>query len=996
MMNPNEAKHALDRAVFCLNNGLPGDTVAYAEHAIALAPDNGFAHMVLGVALTQVDQGDAALPVLERAARLSPGDAQVRYNLAVTLQKAGHTLRAMAEYRQCLAVDPDFRDALWNYGELLRLREHFELALTCFDRLFAIEGKRRPKAAHRMAVCSGASGQSERADALFLEQIGTDDDSVTHWEYAHFLLQQQRFDEAWPHYARRFDAGEKIMVQGMRLPCPAWQGQFQAGATLIITGEQGIGDEILFAAFVPELLAQAKRAGMRVVLVCRPHLLRLFRASFPGAAIEPPASLGEGGSVAALVHDAAASNAGGMARPVWQAHMGDLPQWIAKPEPRAYLTPDAADVHAARELIGSRGDMQARPDAKRPLRIGLVWSANPVLTQSNRIARNVPSHYINGWLANLEGVQFYSLMPAAHVERVAEVPDIALVDLADFVTDFSRTAAAMQCMDAVVSVCTSSANLAGALALDLHVLLQARADWRWAGNGTAWYPRAQIYQQARHGDWSPCLAQLALKLRQNVTPVDHRDDHRAPATTPVQTQAQTNDAQTWFERGVAQHAQGAHEQAAASLRRSLELRPDVVPVLNALGLALSALAQADEARACYRRAIELDPAAPNLHYNLALLLCSDAPTLAEASFREAVRLNPGLSFAWNGLGLLLHDMRRFDEAEDCYRRALASGPDNQTARVNYSLTLLMQGRYEEAWPLYEARHDDFKPGAHRSAITRPQFDFPRWCGEPLNGRSLLVWPEQGFGDIIQFIRFVPELRRAGAGRITVACWPELKALLKASIDGVDWLTLNDATPIPRHDAWCFLTSLPSLLNVTLAELPGPFPYLRAPRERSRWARARLPDAPLRVGLVWGGGRRGAFAENGRSVPLSTCQPFLDMDGVTFVSLQMGDARAELSGLSDALRPIDVMEHTRDMADTAALIDGLDLVITVDTSVAHLAGALGCPVWILLRHAACWRWLDQRDDSPWYPGARLFRQPARRDWESVAVQVRTALLEWTTE
>jgi tetratricopeptide (TPR) repeat protein len=969
----------LQHALSCLNHGALADCIAYAERASALMPGNGFAHMVLGVALASSGKRDAALPVLEHATRLSPGDAQVHYNFAVTLQEAGHTLRAMTEYRHCLECDPDFRDALWNYGELLRLREYFALALSHFDRLVEIEGVKRPMAAHRMAVCCAYLGLDDRADTLFREQIGQNDDPSTHWEYALFLLKQLRFDEAWPHYSRRFDAGEQIMVQGARLPWPRWSGQFQPDAVLIVTGEQGVGDEILFAAFVPALIALARPIGMRVVLACRPELVRLLQASFPDARVESSASV-ESGIDANIVANAKA---------IWHAHIGDLPLWIAKPAPGTYLKPDASDVAAARELIGLRDDAGHRSEEGRPMRVGLVWSANPASPQLNRLSRNVPSTLVNSWFASIEGVQFYSLMPAAHAERLAEVPDLPLVDLSRFVTDFSRTAAAMQCMDVVVSVCTSGANLAGALGLDLHVLLQHHADWRWADDGTAWYPHVKRYRQPRPGDWSPCLAQLAHELQPDGNATPFRDG--PPARRAVS--AQTDDARDWFERGIAQSAQGAYEEAAASFQHSLAIQP-AAHVLNELGLVFATLDRASEAITHYRKAIELDPAAPNPHYNLALLLRNDSPAQAEAGFRQALRLNPGFSFAWNGLGLLLHDLRRFDEAEDCYRHALASGPDNLSARVNYGLTLLMLGRYRQAWPLYEVRHEDRGlAGDDATAVSRPPLDFPRWRGEPLDGRALLIWPEQGLGDIIQFIRFVPMLLRLGTGRITVACWPALEALLKTSIDGVDWLVLTPGTPIPRHDAWCFLTSLPLFLNTTLDMLPGPFPYLRAPAERIE--RERLPNAPRRVGLVWGSGRNGAFAENGRSVPLSACRAFLDVDGVTFVSLQMGDAHEELSGLPARLRPVDVMENVRDMADTAALMAGLDLVITVDTSVAHLAGALGHPVWMLLRHAACWRWLDQRDDSPWYPNARLFRQPAPGDWGSVVEQVRAALSIWAS-
>jgi tetratricopeptide (TPR) repeat protein len=364
--HPNEADQALQHALACLNRGALADCIAYTERAIALVAGNGFAHMVLGVALAQAGKRDAALPVLEHATRLSPGDAQVHYNFAVTLQEAGHTLRAMTEYRHCLKGDPDFRDALWNYGELLRLREHFALALSYFDRLVGIENMRRPKAAHRMAVCCSYLGLGDRADTLFREQIGQDDDPITHWEYALFLLKEQRFDEAWPHYERRFEAGEQITLQGARLPYPRWPGKFQPDAVLIVTGEQGVGDEILFAAFVPALLALAMPIGMRVVLVCRPELARLLRASFPDAQVESPASMESSVDVNIVAN----------AKTVWHAHIGDLPLWIAKPAPGAYLKPDASDVTAARELIGLRGNAQQQPGESRLLRVGLVWSAS--------------------------------------------------------------------------------------------------------------------------------------------------------------------------------------------------------------------------------------------------------------------------------------------------------------------------------------------------------------------------------------------------------------------------------------------------------------------------------------------------------------------------------------------------------------------------------------------------------------------------------------------
>jgi Tfp pilus assembly protein PilF len=504
---PN-VEDALSLSIQALSQRAWPEAITYAERAIAVAANHGFAHMLRGVALTGAGRLDIALPALEHATQLSPADPRTHYNFAVSLQQVGHMLRAMAAYRACLAVEPNFADALWNYSECLRLREHFGLALELLERLAAIEGRKRRHAAHRMAVCCSYLGFAERADTLFREQLAENNDPATHWEYALFLLQQQRFDQAWPHYARRFDAGESIMLRGVKQPYPAWNGHFEKHGLLLITGEQGAGDEILFAAFIPGLLRRANAAGMRVVVMCRPELVRLFRASFPALQVESATLLEEDGTRGAAL----ASVIGPHTSSAWHAYIGDLPRWIEKPQPARYLRPDASDLADARALIGERPSSADSSNMPRPLRVGLVWSSNPAAVRDNRTARNVPSALVNGWLSGLDNVQFYALMPLPHLERIAEVPDLPLTDLSRFVTDFSRTAAAIQCLDQVVSVCTSTANLAGALGADLHVLLQRHADWRWANNGRAWYPNVTPYRQALRGDWSACLAELAGHL----------------------------------------------------------------------------------------------------------------------------------------------------------------------------------------------------------------------------------------------------------------------------------------------------------------------------------------------------------------------------------------------------------------------------------------------------------------------------------------------------
>lgn len=476
-------------ALASLHRGDYSRAIDEAREAVRFDASDSFAMLVLGAALGGADRASEAISVLYQAKALAPEDAQVRYNLAVSLQKCGNLESAMYEYRACLDIAPESADALWNYGELLRLREHFEKALECFERLFLIEGRLRPKAAHRMAVCCSYLRLYERAEKFFQDQIGEDDDPLTHWEYAHCLLAQGRFEEAWPHYAYRFEARVRIGVKKNYSTFETWDGQFRARSVLMVRGEQGAGDEILFSAFLPNLLMRATVAQMKVVVVCRPELGRLFQESFPSAIILHDDDLCSSKLVKLI--DGAMN--------VWHTNIGDLPLYVDKPLPAIYLKPKMEDLELANKIIGKKKDGVRR--------IGLCWSANPSVTQENRIARNVPSSMINEYLKGINGVEFYSLMPFEHNKTLGSVPDVNIKDLSFFVTDFSRTAAAIEIMDEVISVCTSTANLAGALGKKVSVLLQKYSDWRWADE-EFWFVNVACYRQSKKSDWGGVLSNI--------------------------------------------------------------------------------------------------------------------------------------------------------------------------------------------------------------------------------------------------------------------------------------------------------------------------------------------------------------------------------------------------------------------------------------------------------------------------------------------------------
>jgi tetratricopeptide (TPR) repeat protein len=434
------------------------------------------------------------------------------------------------------------------------------------------------------------------------------------------------------------------------------------------------------------------------------------------------------------------------------------------------------------------------------------------------------------------------------------------------------------------------------------------------------------------------------------------------------------------------------EEALVQFRDAASLRPDLPEVNFNLGKALAELKRFDEAEGCYRNALALRPDLAECHYNLGNLM-AELLRFEEARtcFLRALEIHPGYLEALNNLGNLLTYFQHHSEAEPYYHRALAIDAEFADARYNLGLLFLAMGRYTEGWELYEARYD---PRGKQFAHNLPKLPFPKWEGEEPAGTSIMVWAEQGFGDEIQFVRYLPLLKARGVSKLTLVCKDELQRLFQDADLGADQvLTLRETAALPPHDYWVFLLSLPRLLgSATPAGIPAALPYLAATPERtSRWSE-RLPAGGIRVGLTWKGSvlhRNDAH----RSLPGLAClAPLWSVPGVTFIALQKdaGELLAEPPG-----QPLlDLGSELEDFADSAAVVAQLDLVICVDTSMCHLAGALGTPCWVMLPYYATdWRWMVGREDSPWYPEVlRLFQQQKPGDWDGVVAAVTRALAE----
>ena len=439
-------------------------------------------------------------------------------------------------------------------------------------------------------------------------------------------------------------------------------------------------------------------------------------------------------------------------------------------------------------------------------------------------------------------------------------------------------------------------------------------------------------------------------------------------------------------RGAALARLGRLDDALASIDAALAARPTGEMRRNR-GAVLARLARLDEALASYDAALAADPAGAQAHNDRAGVLndLGRAPE-ALAAADAAIALDADLADAHNNRGVALYALRRVDEALDAYGRALAIAPQSPEPHYNRSLARLLSGDLAAGFAEYRWRLD-------AAAGWRPRAGWPEWEGEPLAGKRLLVVAEQGYGDTLQFIRFVPAAAALGA-RVTVLVEPPLTRLLQASLPGIE--VRDRLADTETFDLQVAMLCLPRLLAVALDTIPAGAPYLAAgPAAAGAWAR-RLAALPGRkVGLVWAGAARrhdprAAAVDARRSLSLAQLAPLASVPDVQFVSLQLGEPAAEAREAPAGMRLADWTAELADFADTAALVAGLDLVVTVDTAVAHLAGALGRPVWILSRFDGCWRWLQDRDDSPWYPTARLFRQPAPGDWDTVIAGIAAAL------
>lgn len=917
---------------------------------------------VLGMRAVQRGDFAEAVSLFGQAAATDPASVDAQYNLARALKDAGRPGEALVAFRRVVALHPGDADAWYSMGNTCAALDVHDEAEQAYRRALEL----RPEDVrmyNNLAVALQALGRLEEAHAVASVGIAIDPGYADlHYNRALVLLLQGHFAEGWKELEYRFDTsdGANPHRTGMH---ERWTGTPLEGKTILLAGEQGLGDTVQFVRCARSL----KERGARVVVECAEELATLL-LSVPGVdAVIPRGS-------ALPSYD------------VWSP-MLSVPLYAGLDNERVfgidvpYLFPDPGKVSEWRARL---------QDLPGGVRVGCVWSGNP-RHRNDRHRSCSPDQFST--LATIPGIQFFSLQkPSGDGARNQAFP--MCHDLTGHVRDLADTAAFISALDLVITVDTAVAHVAGALGKPVWLLLPKAPDWRWMQKrkDSPWYPTMALYRQEHQGSWSEVFARVAGELHRMASIRPHNGSAHAgvsmPPMTVVRTAAPRQDLRRLRDPGPllaygdALTNSGLRKHAIEVYRRLLAFHPDVAPAWNNLGVCLQHEGELSEAIASFEQATKLDASNAAMFNNFGFALGEHGVRGRAAEvLRRAIELDKDLAEAHNNLGNILRADGDREGARSAYETAIRCRPEFPEPHWNLAQLLLQEGEFARGWEEYEWR---WKRPDFTSPVRR--FHQSVWNGEDLHGKTLLVHTEQGFGDAIQFIRFLTAVQATGA-RIILECQPELVRLFLGlpMVQGV----VGTGSPLPAFDFHIPLMSLPRIFGTTLQSIPRTTPYLNVHGSDVRHWRSVISGDGLAVGVVWSGTQH-LKALRHRTCPVSQMAPLFSLPGMRMYSLQVGAASADLGRIGDGTRPVDLSPHLRDFADTAAAITMLDLVISIDTAVAHLAGALGKAVWVLLPEDPDWRWMREREDSPWYPGMRLYRQRSGEGWGPVISHVGDAL------
>lgn len=923
-----------------LEQGQWNEAVLCYQKVLAQNPQDAASLARLGMCLAKLGKFTEAQSYAQKATELNPALSEPHFYLGNIYRLENKLGEAIQEYQQVVELDKLFEAAWTNLGFCHRLFAEYEKALECYEQALLVN----PKS---------------------LE---------AHFNLGILHLLHGDFEKGWRGYEWRLQFPE----ESTRFPRHAlWQGEDFQGRTLLIYADQGYGDAIQWIRFLP----MVKARGGKVLLQCQKALARLF-ATVPG--IDELHQAGE-----TLPHFDLQVPIGSLPA-IFHSNEETLPRYLS------YLSTEESTQNYWGQLLGKSSDA---------LRVGICWQGNPKHT--GNAARSIPLSELTPLSKNVN-VEWFSLQKLAP-ESVLHNPPIPLKDHQQKWTDFADTAAMIAQLDLVISVDSAIAHLASALGKPTWILLPHSPEWRWMidRNDSPWYPTARLFRQTNAGDWQSVLENVSKELQTlsaqcKSNSLVNRSTQLNQEAKPKEAIQLCREALEAYPKNSTAHCNlglllfehGEKSEGLFHLENAIIENPKYAFAYLQLGNKLSLekkwvqATEKLEAGIELSKSIEIEISPKEFQDALASAYCNLGICYTQFFWREkaadcflkALEINPNVANVHNMIALHYQSQGEYAKALTHFDRAIELVPNFWEALFNRGCWRLTHGDFARGWKEYAALRNC-------SELSSYELRNPTWKGEPAPTKTVLLQAEQGAGDSFQFVRYAP-LVKARVGKVGVEC-PSTLATILRSAKGVDFV-IERGQARPADCLRIPLLDLPRIFETVENTIPQELPYLKASREPKPELRQALNQNNLfKIGLCWEGNPKHAGNDR-RCLPAFHWKTFSSLNGIQLFSLQKGDSSRLCADLQNSLPLTDLSPMLGDFEDTAWAIEQMDLVISVDTSVAHLAGALGKTVWLLLPFNPEWRWMRDRSDSPWYPSAQLFRQKKLCDWSGVMQEVVAAL------
>jgi len=966
-----------NRGVSLFESGELKQAMQHYLNALQLQPLNIECVTNLGAALQRQEKLKQATVCYRYALQLKPDYVEAMNNLGTLLEKQNKLEEALQWYQKAIETKPNYPHGWLNLGAILEKKYQTTQAKICYEK--AIEVKQDfPEALNNLGRLYDQTNDLKKAAEFYQKALSFKSDyAQILFNSALLLFKLGDWEQAWALYEHRSVAISHSMPH---LKKPLWNGNYLNNKRLLVHFEQGYGDTIQFLRYLPLL---KKNYNITVIFAC-PTLLKKLLENVAGVDEIIVNGLNKEPDVEYDVWIPLLS----LGR-IFQTTLENIPNQV----PYLYADPKKALIW--KNSIQTTG-----------LKVGLIWAGNP---------RHKNDHYRSCHLKQLaplfevSGVQWFSLQKGEAEKQLYEINcPVQIVACGKELNDFNDTAAAMLNMDLIISVDTSTAHLAGAFGRNTWILLPFAPDWRWLMDrpDSVWYPTARLFRQSHEGDWKTVietikieLEQLLIKKQKPLPPISQETAQFLQQGDAVVEQNNHSQAVDFYQKALSQMPEHfitnfkiagsylALEHYAAAIqyyRNALIYKPEDEAAWNNLGGAYRATKDFNNALICNGEVLKLNPFSVQAYSNRGFILQNAGrPFEAIAACKVALGFDENYGGAYNNLGLVFNDLNRMKESQMAFRQAIAlhvskEPPDDTLAHLNLGLTLLKNANFSEGWEEYEWRclFEKKKYSVHQQ---------PRWNGEPLNRKRLLIQWEQGLGDTIQFVRYIPLITNAD---ILLTCQQNLEPLLKNFPHVQTLIPQIDMLPVSQEfDLWIPLLSLPKLFKTDLSNIPAEIPYLFADLEKVNDWKSRFDKNKLNIGIAWAGNPKHPNDRNRTCSVYFFAELAKEFPEIQFYSLQKG---SQIQQLTSEMKIISLDNELQNFSETAAAIKSLDLIISVDTSIVHLAGALGCQTWVLLPFAADWRWLIQREDSLWHPTLRLFRQEIAGNWQTVFEKIKENL------